>query len=235
VLQTNAYLRKIAEPQLKGRVTDDLLHKQFDVEYGQTLRARFIQLDNLQQVAEAKQRLEKGERFEEVARRMSRDPQSAAVGGLMNDFSRGTTDLPQNFRDVAFATEVGKVSETVQANNAYFLIKPEKKFEPKAVKFESVKESLRAKAYDILMQETVAGLRRQLAADAMASLQIDEPTLKRQFDDRKNASAREQEKQAKMRKAQEERDMSVQDRIRRFRDEHPTTAPAKAPAVGASR
>ena len=45
--------------------------------------------------------------------------------------------------DVLEALQPGEVSDPVQAEGAYHLIKLEKRIAPKAVKFEDVKESIR--------------------------------------------------------------------------------------------
>ena len=51
------------------------------------------------------------------------------------------TNVPQVFKDTAFALKNGEVSDPVQADNAYHIIKVENRIAPKVVKFEDVKET----------------------------------------------------------------------------------------------
>src|SRR5439155_11689340 len=60
-LQTNAYLRKIAEPMVKENITEDRLQESFKALYGETVQVRHIQCANPQEIAEAKRRLAAGE------------------------------------------------------------------------------------------------------------------------------------------------------------------------------
>jgi len=48
-----------------------------------TVQVRYIQLDNMKEVAEARRRLQGGESFADVAQSMSRNPRTAPLGGRM--------------------------------------------------------------------------------------------------------------------------------------------------------
>lgn len=186
VMETNAYLRKIAEPMLKDKITEESLEEGFRAMYGETVKVRHIQAANVREIQEAQRRLAAGETFEKIAQELSRNARTKDLGGELPAFSRMATDIPQSFKDAAFALEVGEVSDPVQASGAYHLIKLEQRIAPKAVKFEEHKESIRRELYERLMQATVKDLRQQLAAKALAGLKIEEPTLKAQFDQRMN-------------------------------------------------
>ena len=80
-LQTNAYLRKILDTQIKGAVDEKVLRDAFGMMYGEKVEVRHLQLANMQEVAEAQRRLAAGQPFEKVAQDLSRDPLSAANGG----------------------------------------------------------------------------------------------------------------------------------------------------------
>ncbi len=99
--------------------------------------------------------------------------------------------LPQQFKDTAFKLKKGEVSDPVQADGAYHLILLEERIPPKAVKFEDVKESLRNELQSRALEATVTQLRAQLADQAIKGLKINEPVLKRQFDDRMQKRATE--------------------------------------------
>lgn len=184
VIETNAHLRKIAEPLLKGKITDDNVKEAFATLYGETIKVRHIQCANLQEVQEAKRRLDGGEPFPKVAIEMSRNPSTGPLGGELPPFSRQYQGLPQTFRDAAFALKEGQVSEVVQAEGSFHLILLEKRIPPKAVKFEDVKETLRVDLEKRALEAGVKELRQQLSEQAIGNLSIMDPVLKKQWDER---------------------------------------------------
>jgi foldase protein PrsA len=217
VTETNAYLRKIAEPMLAGKISDENLQEAFRSLYGETVKCRHIQCANLKEVQEAKQRLEAGEAFAKVAQELSRNPGTKSLGGELPPFSLNTQGLPQSFKDAAFALKKpGEISDPVQAEGGFHLILLEKRIAPKAVKFEDVKESLRQDLFDRAVDATVKTLRQQLGNQAVKDLVINDPVLKAQW-------------QAKM----EKRDSTIKDReqIRKqmqLERERAATQPAEA-------
>lgn len=207
VLKTNAYLRKIAETEMK-EISDDLLRKRFEIDYGATVRVRHIQGGNVAELQAARARLNAGEPFEKVAREVSRNPRTGALGGELPRFSLATTNIPDNFKQIAFTLKEGEVSEIVECDGAYHLIKLEQKFAPRAVKFESVRDALREKVREQLVQGIVMKFREDLAEQAREHLKIDDPVMREQF------ARRLQEREKQIRdmdqiKRQQERDRQL--------------------------
>lgn len=194
VLKTNTYLRKLAEPRIDAAITDKELRQSFEVEYGATVRVRHIQANNAAELGQALTRIVprdkdgkptgKGEPFEKVAREMSRNPTTAPLGGELPRFSLATAGLPENFKLAAFALQVGEISNPVEAEGAFHIIKLEEKFAPRAVKFENVKESVRQNLKDRMIQAWLKQQRNKLAERARKELKISDPTLASQFADR---------------------------------------------------
>ena len=186
VLEMNAYLRKIAEadPRLKNAITEEVLLKQFNATYGEKIVVRHIQCATIADITEARRRLQAGENFGEVARTMSTNKDTAPTGGAVPPFTINATNLPPAFVKMAFELKNGEVSDTVSADNVYHIIKAESRIPPKLVKFEDVKERMRADLYDKIMQAAVAKLRNNLAAQTVSNLKIENPELKAQFDRR---------------------------------------------------
>ena len=185
VVELNAYLRNAAERSLKGKITDDMVEKEFGVEYGETAKVRIIMVGNMQEVEEAQRRLKQGQDFAEVARQMSRDQRTAPGGGEMIPFSRQTPGLPDQFKQLAFSLQPGQVSDPLNYGGNFYLIRLEQKIPPKAVKFETVKESLRKSMYDRLTESVMTQFRARLGEDAMKTLKIEDPQLARQFEELK--------------------------------------------------
>ena len=67
VLQINTYLRKIAEPKLKGRISEDDIRSAFGQLYGERASCRYIELANMGEVQQAQRRLASGDPFQDVA------------------------------------------------------------------------------------------------------------------------------------------------------------------------
>ena len=208
VTETNTYLRKIAEPMLTGKITEENLVQAYNALYGETVKCRHIQCANLVEIQEAKTKLEAGEPFAKVARDMSRNPGTQPLGGELPAFSLQTQGLPEEFKKAAFALKEGQVSEIVQAEGGYHLILLEKRIPPKAVKFEHVKESIRADLQDRALQATVKQLRQEVADQAMKGMVITDPVLKQQWQarlDKREAAVKDREAMRKQMQLERDR------------------------------
>jgi hypothetical protein len=190
VIETNTILRRIAEPQLKDKITEEALQEMFNGLYGETAVVKHIQCANALEAQQAKMRLASGEKWEDVVRQMSRNVRTAAIDGELPPFSRTTTNwaagwgkVPEGFKAWAFGgTKVGDISDPIQAEGAYHIVKLERKIQPKVVKYEDVKENLRADLYQKLVDQGVNELRLQLGAMAKRAMVIDDPTLRKQYE-----------------------------------------------------
>jgi len=196
VLQTNAILRKIAEPMLAGKITDENVNEAFNVLYGETVSIKHIQCANPQEALAARTRLASDEKFETVVRAMSHNARSRDLDGELPPFSRQTVNwgsgwgkVPQGFKDWAFSAKVGEISDPIQADSAdgtergYHILKLEKRLAPKAVKLTpELKASLKGDLEERLMQQGINELRGKLAGMARQTMVIEEPTLKKQFE-----------------------------------------------------
>lgn len=181
-IETNAYLRKIAEPSLKDVITEDSLKAMFAASYGEKVKVSHIALGNMQEVADAKARLAAGEAFAAVARAMSRNPETQRLGGELPEFTINAKGYPDAFKQVAFSLKPGEVSDPVQADGSYHIIKLERRIAPKAVQYDDVKASLKRDLHERLLEEAIKALRQQLAGRALDSLQIEDAVLRAQFD-----------------------------------------------------
>lgn len=209
-IEINTYLRKKAERLLAGKITDEMVEKEFGVEYGETADIRYIQLANMKEVAEARQRLKDGKDFGDIAKEMSHDARTAPLKGLLSGISRQSSGLPQTFKDAAFNLQPGEVSDALNLLGFYWIIKLEQKHPPKAVKFDNVKESLRKSMFDRLVIGLIGKLNDSVSRDIVPKLQIEDPTLKAQFDRlaaRQQQAAQDQPKQRMQQQLERERDV----------------------------
>jgi parvulin-like peptidyl-prolyl isomerase len=223
-MEINACLRKIAEPLVNKELTDEVVHRAFDEEYGARRRVRYIQLSNMQQVNRVFARLKNGEDFGDIARDMSENVASRELGGELPPFSRRDSKYPESFRAAAFALNPGQVSDVVEYKNALYLIKLEEKLEPVAVKYEDVKDSLRAKLTENLIQQVITSLHQTLAGRATRGMDIVDPIMKKEYQDRKDENESEIKDQQRIKAEMDLQHHQLLDQIA------PTTAPAAAPA-----
>jgi parvulin-like peptidyl-prolyl isomerase len=226
VIRTNALLRAIARPMVDDKITDEHLEEAYRTLYGEKAKVRHIQMANMQEIQEAKRRVDGGEPFEKVAREMSRNERTRAVGGELPAFTRATTSVPQSLRDAAFSLKVGEVSDAVLADDAYHLLKLDAVVEPKAVKFEDVKESIRQDLRERAEDATIRDLRNSLGQKALASMVIEDPELRRQFDERRQRQEAEvRGRKAVMEQIDRERRQLAEEQMRA------ATQPATAPST----
>jgi len=200
VMQINAHLRRLAGLQAVTVFTDAQLLEAFNLLYGETVKVRHIQLNNLQEVGEARRRLAAGEPFERVARDLSRHKMSAQLGGELPAFSRETKVFPQSFIDAAFLLKAGEISDPVKSDDFYHLIKLEARFAPKAVKFDEMKEIVRQTLIERWLEQKVFQLKETVRQEAEASLVIVDPILKRRFEEEKARALQAKEAEDRQRK-----------------------------------
>lgn len=94
--------------------------------------------------------------FAEIAKASSQDPGSAANGGDLGVFKQG--DMVKPFSDAAFAMKVGDISNVVQSNFGYHIIKLTGVTDAKALSFEAEKGKIETE------------LKRQLAGKKFAEM-----------------------------------------------------------------
>jgi peptidyl-prolyl cis-trans isomerase C len=139
----------------------------------QEVHARHILVATEAEAKEVAERLKKGEDFATVAKEKSKD--TGAEGGDLGFFARGQMLKP--FEEAAFALDVGQISEPVQTQFGWHIIKVEAKRDQPLPTFDQVKEAIIAQLVQQKAQEVVTGLR-----DA-AKIEVVDAELKKSMDD----------------------------------------------------
>jgi len=230
VVETNAHLRKIAEPILAGKLTEQNLKEGFDAIYGETIEVRDIQVANLQEVAEARRRIAAGEPFEKVAREMSTDARTAPLGGALPPFSRQMDGVSDTFKEAAFALRPGEISEAIQTGEGYHLIKMIRRNAPKAVKYEDMKEAVRHQLEDRWVTQVMKDLRNAIAQEGMKTLEIEDPVLKKQFDKRMGVNQQAAADRQRIERERENERVKIRQQ-QEFREPPSTQATVTIPAT----
>jgi len=186
-METGAWLWKIASTQVQGRVSDKDVEEAFKIKYGEKVKVRHIELRNMREVAEALRRLtEEKQPFEKVAADMSLDEKSKNFGGSLRPFSRAEVMWPKEFKEAAFAlANPGDLSAPISIGETIHILKLDAKVPPNSVvKFEDHREILRQEIYNLMTQARVKQLRDEIAMEAGKALQIEDPLLRKQYNER---------------------------------------------------
>ncbi len=106
---------------------------------GESVSAKHILTKELEEIEQVKKEIEEGLSFEDAAKKHSTCP-SKERGGDLGSFSRG--QMVKEFEDVAFASEIGEISEPVKTQFGYHLIMVSEKTEASIREYEEVKSGI---------------------------------------------------------------------------------------------
>ena len=111
-----------------------------DLKMNETVRASHILVATEEEAKAVIDRLNKGEKFEDLAKELSVDTASGVNGGDLDYFLY--TDMVQPFSEAAFAMEIGQVSEPVKSDFGYHVIEVTDKTVDDTITVESNKSEL---------------------------------------------------------------------------------------------
>ncbi len=186
VMDTNAHLRKLVEPLLKDAITPEAVQQEFDERYGAQIQVRHLMVSNPQEAAKYKALLASGKDFVELIRSYSKNPDKRD-GGMLPPFTIKSQKFPEAFKRVAFALKDGEVSDPVVGDGSYHLIRVERRIAPKVMKIEDMRDSIKAELQEKIVVQGQKKLRNDFAFQALARLNVTDPTLKAEFDKRLKA------------------------------------------------
>jgi foldase protein PrsA len=184
VVEINAYLRKVAQPQVNAQITDAAVQKHFNAMYGEKVSVHYIVCDNMLDAAQARRDLATGIAFDDVARTRSKDWQTAPSGGALPPFTMQDNRFPDEFKQVAFLLKPGEISDDVQIGKFVYIVKSVERFPPQYARFEDYRETARKDLYDQAVQAAITLLRQNLGKMALESMHIQDPVLKAQWEQR---------------------------------------------------
>ena len=148
-------------------ITDEDAKKFYDENKDQfaqkeAVSAKHILVDNEEKCKEIKEKINNNEiTFEEAAKQYSTCP-SGQQGGDLGMFNRGM--MVPEFEEAAFGLELEKVSEPVQTQFGYHLIKVDTKNEPKTSEFNDVKNQIIQKLIQENQEKKYLDLMKELEA-----------------------------------------------------------------------
>lgn len=133
ILKVDLLRKKAAEKEVT--VSDDELKEYYESLEGQ-VRASHILVEDEATAKTVKEKLDAGEKFEDLAKEYSTDG-SAQNGGDLGWFGEGA--MIQEFQDTAFKLKEGEVSNPVKTEFGYHIIKVTETVKP----FDEMKDSLK--------------------------------------------------------------------------------------------
>ncbi len=180
-VERNAYLRKLIEVDIT--INDEEVREEFTRRYGRRAVVRHIVVPDLAAVAEMRKQLEAGADFAELARSHSIHRISGSAGGLLPPFTEGDSQVPGLLRQVAFSLKPGEASSAVNIDGQYHLVRLERFIEPENQALSpSLSVQLRLSLQGRKTRQAMQNLERRLFEQA--DIRIENPTLRRQFDDK---------------------------------------------------
>jgi peptidyl-prolyl cis-trans isomerase C len=153
--------KKIYDAKVAGMKPEEEIH------------ARHILVATEAEAKEIQERLKKGEDFATVAKEKSKDP--SAEGGDLGFFGRGQMLKP--FEDAAFSLKEGEISNPVQTQFGWHIIKVEEKRTRPLPTFDQVKDTIISQLTQQKTKETLKDLH-----DA-AKIDIVDPEIKKSMQD----------------------------------------------------
>ncbi len=179
-LEERALRRAYFATQINESISDDDMRAAYEEmvanqEPQEQLRARHILLASLEDAQGVKAELDAGANFEDMAREKSTGP-SGPNGGDLGFFSRG--QMVSEFEDAVFAMEIGEVSDPVQTQFGWHIIRLEERRLSEPPAFEQVAGQIRQQLLIEKFDSTVAQLKSQ------AQIEISDPRIAQALEQR---------------------------------------------------
>lgn len=119
------------------------------------------------------EKAKKGEDFATLASEHSDDPGSKAKGGDLGFFTTGS--MVGKFEQAAYALKPGEISEVVETEFGYHIIKQEERKAAELPAYETIKEQVKARATQAIQQERISAFLEKAMKDAKVTFYSPEP------------------------------------------------------------
>lgn len=169
--------------KVRDSVTDAEAKKFYDAQVAQLkpqeeVRARHILVESKDKAVEIFEKIAHGAEFAQMAKEFSKDPGTKDEGGDLGFFARGQM-VPQ-FEEAAFKLKAGDVSQPIETQFGWHLIRVDERRERKPPAFDEVKERIVLSMVHRKAQEVATDLRNK------AKVEYVDPEIKKQVDAEKN-------------------------------------------------
>ena len=147
IMRDNVLQQLYFKNSIVDKITDDDVKARYEKEIAglpkeQEVRARHILVKTKKEAEDIIKSLDKGAKFDDLAKAKSSEKSAATTGGDVGYFSRGQMVKP--FEDAAFALKVGEYTKTpVESPFGWHVIKVEDRREKQPPAFADVKDGIR--------------------------------------------------------------------------------------------
>lgn len=179
-MRRQAHLRPIAERRIT--ITEDMLHQEYDRAHGEKVEVRHIQIAAPRFYPQLKERLDRGEAFESLVTAYSQNTLSREQTGLLPPFAASDDSVPAVFVKAAFDLQPGEVSNLIEAEGSYHVLKLERRIPADGAKFDEVRPRLEKNLQARLAAREMEALSERLLLSAQ--LRITDPVLREQYQKR---------------------------------------------------
>ncbi|MGY6646989.1 MAG: peptidylprolyl isomerase [Salinarimonas sp.] len=161
-LREKMLLEDYMQREIDDAVTEEAARDLFEtttagVEPEDEVRARHILVEEEAEAIAVRERLDAGEEFADIARQVSQDPGSARNGGDLGFFTAGRMVAP--FSAAAFELEPGEISDPVETQFGWHVIKVEERRATQLPQFEDMREQIENFLTRQAQQAFILGLR----------------------------------------------------------------------------
>ncbi len=140
-MERQACLRACVQGEVE--ITDEMLQREHERVYGERVEVRHIQLAAPRTWEQIRTKLDRGATFEELVDEYSQNRLSRRDHGLLPPFTADDPSVPAVLAKVAFELKPGEVSNPIETEGAYHVLKLERRIPAEDVAMETVVEKLR--------------------------------------------------------------------------------------------
>ncbi len=166
----------------KIEVTREELNEQLEFEFGPRVQVRQIVVDTESQAQQVMQDLRNNpEEFERIAKRVSVDPNSASMGGLLPPVRRHS-GFPE-FEQVAFSLQTGQISNPLAIAEKFIILRCERIFPAEEISQDQlpmIQERLITELSQQKLGDAALNLFEQLQRNAQITNIMNDPKLREQ-------------------------------------------------------
>lgn len=182
-MERNAYLRKAAGADFDARIDEATMREEFARTYGERVLVRHIQIgvQNRSALNQVTEQLRNGVPFEEVARRFSENAATRDRQGEMDPFTFSDPNVPAALRETAFSLKPDEVSNPIQTDLFFHILKLVRRIPSESAKFADVKEQVRKTMRERVLRERM----NQMMIDLYrkARIEVVDPKLRTAYED----------------------------------------------------
>lgn len=179
-MEKQAILRKIAESMLASKTLSDAqVAREYRRVYGERVEVRHIQFDNQRVAQQIRERLDLGERFEDLVADYSQNSLTKIRQGLMPPFSADDESVPPILAKAAFELKEGEVSNPIEVEGYMHILKLERRIPADERPMEEVKPALERHIRTRMIEAKMEELGRRYLLGA--KLQIKDKLLREKY------------------------------------------------------